>query len=575
MDAKSAQTAISSLAKGDIAHGVLAGAQSMGELSQPAQVMVSALDSSLGAMSGMGDELSKAASSIASDIASKLGDQVGSMMTDVIGDMGDMIPVVGPFIKMAVSTLSLMFGSAPTPDWGHMCQSLSQLLSIRATGSAGDTMPYDIFRKDYPLYQSLAIEGFDYYWEGVFTTIVIEHPEYQGLLINGADGGAEITASPSKWKALGLPESWRLLAVKNHLHELVAVVPLTGMSGSDGKWHEVTRPIVPLGLGMVRSMLGMALMQITEGSVIDPREMKESLEKSEIKRDIIKSLADDSVSNSDSSLPASTLSTPAKVAVAMEKAIARDNRLAPLQWAHQNPTDAKRGIPAAWSERFRKLRRAIEASGPGTDGGLALWLVYQDLFVKAIDKGYLTPDYIQFLYQRQTNMANHSPDKYAEKARWYSTNPLLQSDPDKQIIESTDLIAAPATWIWFNDPCPKNIAKMVTGLADKWRNTVHPQFLEGQKKLSALGIHPEELKKHAANIGRRRALAKTPVQKAALDAHRQAASTATDVDKLAMLRGMPVPPSGVGDPGALGWSLMGLAALALGGGAIYALKGRR
>jgi hypothetical protein len=143
------------------------------------------------------------------------------------------------------------------------------------------------------------------------------------------------------------------------------------------------------------------------------------------------------------------------------------------------------------------VRRGIEACGagalpPGTtsDGGAVLWIAYLDLLARAFEPatGYLTWEYVEFLFARQRHLAER---RYAFKGdarhAWHKLNePLLHKLAGREYLADTDLVAAPPTWIWGDDPCPRMVAENLRGIVENWQHSVHPAYQQGKTKLDQL-----------------------------------------------------------------------------------------
>lgn len=99
----------------------------------------------------------------------------------------------------------------------------------------------------------------------------------------------------------------------------------------------------------------------------------------------------------------------------------------------------KRGLPRAWRLRFRGLRRGIESLHRKGDGGTGLWILYMDLLATAFERGHLSREFI----------------------RW-------------------NLIAD------NNLPCADGLADSIAQMASNWSNTIAPHYVQGQAKLDAL-----------------------------------------------------------------------------------------
>ena len=167
---------------------------------------------------------------------------------------------------------------------------------------------------------------------------------------------------------------------------------------------------------------------------------------------------------------------------------------------------ARRGLPQGWRDRFRRLRRGIEASWAGalprgatSDGGAALWIAYLDLLARAFDRqtGYLTWNFAEFLFARQLPFARR---RYAfagqDRHAWHALiEPLLRKRRAADYLDDTELVAAPPTWIWGEDPCPRLVVGNLRGIVENWQHSVRPYYQQGKVKVA-------ELEREARAIGR-------------------------------------------------------------------------
>lgn len=99
----------------------------------------------------------------------------------------------------------------------------------------------------------------------------------------------------------------------------------------------------------------------------------------------------------------------------------------------------KRGLPRVWRRRFRGLRRGIESLHHKGDGGTGLWILYMDLLATAYQRGYLSRDFIYW-----------------------------------NIIVDNNL------------PCVESLSDTMTQMATNWSHTIKPYYTQGQAKIDAL-----------------------------------------------------------------------------------------
>lgn len=251
-----------------------------------------------------------------------------------------------------------------------------------------------------------------------------------------------------------------------------------------------TGTIVPLGSAFCASAQGMAWMQLTEGYPEDPADLHWPKIRAAL-------LAGDLSDTERAQIP-----TPLAVRRLWDASLARDVAMAPRQYAAQNPQAAPVGLPPQWITRFRVLRRAIRAakrtalSTTSSDGGASLFMLYSDLVAAAFDRGYLTPAFARYLFGRQfgqETMDARPSRRWAISPGWVPRGGIIaqvavQHVADKLFARYTDadllgdpqLTAAPATWIWWADPCPGMVADMLEHQVTAWEHSVHPVYAQGQ-----------------------------------------------------------------------------------------------
>src|SRR6185369_4573552 len=104
-------------------------------------------------------------------------------------------------------------------------------------------------------------------------------------------------------------------------------------------------------------------------------------------------------------------------------------------------------------------------------------------------------DFVEFIFARQARFASKSyPFRGPEAIAWHlAVEPLLQRRPDKEYVDDDGLIAAPPTWIWGEDPCPRMVTTTLRGLVENWQHSVHPYYQQGQAKVAQIEQDAREL----------------------------------------------------------------------------------
>jgi hypothetical protein len=231
-------------------------------------------------------------------------------------------------------------------------------------------------------------------------------------------------------------------------------------------------------------------MQVVEGSIADARDYDGPV--------FVRTLKD---VLHDEDRPA--FRRPAHVAKLWQRAVDRDRRIARAQWHHDHGAQLV-GLSEERVTTLRALRRGIEAmygpslpSGSTSDGGAALWIAALDLVTSAFDDGALSWDHVEWLFARQARFAQRTyAFSGADNHTWHRVvEPLLQRRPDADYLDDTDLVAAPPTWIWVDDPCPRETSTALQNMISTWHNTMHPFYASGQKDV-------QQLEQHARAVGR-------------------------------------------------------------------------
>jgi len=413
------------------------------DLSPPARALVGALDAGVGQVLGFGTSLSEASADAIAGLAGEIAGSLGDTIAEIVGDVAQVIPIVGPIIKAFTSIITFALSSGESSE--QTCSRFFAIFKPKPTGSllaGGPLVPADLFARVHGIERWYTDKPADY---------------------------ADVRA--------GIPPVWAFMPQR--------------------------RRFLPCGPLDCRSALAMSLMQLTEGCIADLRDFDWKLVTA-----VCRDLADhDELEH---------LADARAVRRRWGKALERDARIASLQWAKLHPKDHRRGLPQGWRDRFRRLRRGIEASwggalpaGTSSDGGAVLWIAYLDLLARAFDpaKGYLTWDYAEFLFSRQLPFADK---RYAFRGAgthaWHTINePLLRKRPNRDYLDDTELVAAPPTWIWGEEACPRMVVDNLRSMVENWQHSVKPAYEQGKTKVAQL---EREARAIGREVGARRARSK-------------------------------------------------------------------
>jgi hypothetical protein len=391
-----------------------------------------------------------------------------------VSDIAGSIPVLGVFLKAAMSIVTLGADWRPpaSESASQECQQLFANLPPQKSGSmlSGDsTAPADYFANVNPLAR---------FWLG---------PSASSSEINALQRDID-ARSTSFWVDTGAFAGSSFDDMIRHLMTSKLV---------DSSLPP-TLPFYIAGPMKCRSAIGMALMQVTEGMAADIDDF--DWEK------VLKACCEIEDGAHQGKGSGKRRFKDAKTVRWMwERSIERDAQVMVLSWRKTHPKDVHIGLPKAWRERFRTLRRGIEASyfansNTTTDGGAALWTTYIDLVAQAYTAGYLNDEFVTWIFERQMgslpaympsgSYAMSNPGGFRHDIvfinHWQMLNErLLQAIPEKAYVDG-GWTAAPMTWIWFREPCPKSTAYQIGQLARSWSNTTRPHYTLGKEKLADL-----------------------------------------------------------------------------------------
>lgn len=401
------------------------------DLSPPVAQIAQALDNGIGSAIGISGSLSSAGIGKLADVASQLSgdiaDTVGDAASDIVSDLASAVPVVGAIVAAFIKILTLALGGGPSGQ--EQCQDLFAFYKAPQTGSilaGGPSVPADMFAR-------------------------------------------AIDVSKQTASGLSAPGDYLPASVNSPLGGGSAVSLFAESITGNGMW-----PLKP-GDNLFRSALGMALMQITEGYPIDPTDLTSRDWASPTGQQILNvhRLDIKGGSTNDTGKTYGEKFKPVRARQAFEQSVDDNYELMVNAW-HQNadipdsdvwaadsPYHKRRGLPKAWRERFRKLRRGIENQWKRRgDGGVGLWVIYIDLFVRAYERGYLSEPFVTYILQRMRDVSG----VVRGENKWISTLPVF---------------------LWGDDPCPAMIADTINGEVLQWRDAVHPYYTEGQRSLAS------------------------------------------------------------------------------------------
>lgn len=211
------------------------------------------------------------------------------------------------------------------------------------------------------------------------------------------------------------------------------------------------------GAPKLRCALAQVLMRITEGSPMDV----DDLNWNQAAVDLAKAARDDS----------NLTPKPANVLRA-EWITMTDQRFADMATVY--PIIAIReglsyhpglGMPKARTAQLRALRKAMEAcygpslpAGAVSDGGVALWPVYLDLFLDCFTKGWLNWDYCAYLLR--CDITGSDGNAHVSETGWFGPS----DSPE----------------------CNQRIVGLVRGLVTQWKQSVQPYYSQGKAKMLEL-----------------------------------------------------------------------------------------
>lgn len=485
----------------------------MAKLSPVVQPMIQALDVGIGSALGLGTSLSSAGlsavTSAAESAAESVGEEVGSTVAEIAGDVVEMIPFIGPIIKAAVAIITAVVQALEPKgemSTGQECQALSTAFKPQQTGSelaGGMSVPADMFACVNPVMAFwLKTQGdtsLSYFQEFAKNPRAAERKYAAVNWFDPKLGGAGVPAASVSLR------DWSLIGRGYGPHIQVDPYELPAI-----------RTFYVAGPTVCRSAIGMALMQVTEGMVCDIDDFDWNY--------VLKVCQDVNEANTPGTK--GQFKSASHVREMWKASLDADREMASKQWAIKNPHDKKRGLPKEWAERFRKVRKGIEACygplakpGTTTDGGTSLWLAYVDLLLQAYDKGYLSDDYIAWLFTRQSletykrfgnpasteqvdTLSDQGPlssHNAAMPLYWWLNWKLLSSSKfnagDVRSGDATaNYTATPPTWIWFGSPCPENFSAQVSQMVSGWRTSVHPYYTAGKEAEAKLTSKTSALK---------------------------------------------------------------------------------
>jgi len=396
---------------------VLADPSLKDDLSKPALALATALDQGLGQALGFGKGLTEAGIDAVANLVSDIA-AVSADTAEIVGGLMQAVPILGQLVGVVLKVMTFSLGQSKTP--AQHCQEWQRLYAAVPTGS-----------------------------------------------VLGGGGGQPFV--PADYFARIVDATGRNLAREEERDAVRDTgYPVHGgiITPSDRKY---------------RSLLGMALMLVTEGTLIDENDLSDAdwmtgkppsfnpgnppyaiglIDKSKPRlegthavrsdvtyaADLLELLADPSMGGAPdiTKFPVALKTIYRREVRDWYEALAKTWHKGTEDWgagdsAKNDKGRKKRGLPRAWRRRFRGLRRGIESLHHKGDGGTGLWIIYMDLLASAYRRGYLSRDFVYW-------------------------NILVDN----------------------NLPCAESLADTMTQMATNWSHTIKPYYTQGQAKIDAL-----------------------------------------------------------------------------------------
>jgi hypothetical protein len=345
---------------------------------------------------------------VADAIISALPDALMSTIADVLGAVGQAIPLVGSVFQFVAGIVKIV---DITSGWeaaareeararaASTCRSLLQDLAVQPSGGDLDpcqTCPTDIF---FPIYPKTV--------ESLMVLLSGNKPEPNNSRAY-RDVGDGIAQPGSYWT----------------------------IGGPNGELSYAFRPA-----------LGMALMRITEGSIFDPEEVA------------LPNRADfEHFCNAELNTLKSAFGGVLAIA-SLKGGKLMSGQVVTVQdsvwWGQYG------GLSTERRALFRAVRRGIQVAskyyGSLTDAGLSLWPVYMDLLLDAYDTGQLNDDFVAYVLGSQYLPATGGI--WCGQAKTICGN-IFPTSQDCSCTSEAD------------NPCGYALARAIRKMVDSWRNTV-------------------------------------------------------------------------------------------------------
>jgi len=388
------------------------------DLSRPALALATALDQGLGQAFGLGKSLTEAGTEIVSNLVGDVA-SVSANVAEIVGDTIQIIPILGQLVSIVLKVMSLGLGGGKTP--AQHCQEWQTLYAATPTGSL------------------LSSSGGQPFVPADYFARIVDATGSAILDEDKADAA----------RGTGYPSYAGIIAP------------------SDRRF---------------RSLLGMSLMLVTEGTLIDendlsagdwktdkppsfnPFDLPYALGLADFKKPkndgkrIVYSSATYGKDYGALLLDPKTKKTdrarrPLALRALYRRIVSDQYEVRARAWragtsdfgadelAENDLERSKRGLPASWRRRFQGLRRGIESLHLKGDGGAGLWILYMDLLANAFRRGYLSRDFV----------------------RW-------------NIVSDNNIPAA----------CADGIADAIAQMAINWTNTIEPHYTQGKAKIEDL-----------------------------------------------------------------------------------------
>jgi hypothetical protein len=400
----------------------------------------------------MEKELQAGVTQVTDAIISALPNEILGTVSEVLSDVMNVIPVLGPFIKAIFDALIAVFGSGGynytgSSDEANDCQAFMAWFKTPSSGGGTDpclTCPSDIFFPSIPTAMTPANNGFSA--RADYAT-----PSFNPCASPPPWGAASCTAFKAPGPGL---YSWNVAGEITKPFN----VNQQPRSYADMNFYK-PGPNWEAAYAW-RPAMGQALMMATEGTFVDAYEI---------------ALSDRAAWGAYQAKSYELLRN------AFSSYLVLNGRLQEaLLWGTYG------GVPPARRAQFTALRRAMQNAAPQygylSDAGATLWPVYMDLLLDSYNTGQLTDEFVGFCltYQWVDQVIINDPVfgfRVGPSTRglfvnqnWFGRGYAIGQAQDRLNQVSV---------------CAESVASQIAALVTQWKQTVeHPATQVGAAKLS-------------------------------------------------------------------------------------------